>query len=76
MPGTKWFACGIPLYLLRRIAVWAIRWIATIKPVRRFSCKRSVWGLAGAIVECYEHSRHANKPSGSSVEVRRQGSIS
>ncbi|HVS88077.1 MAG TPA: glycosyltransferase [Candidatus Acidoferrum sp.] len=76
MSGTKWFASGIPLYLLRRIAVWMMRWMITITPSRRFSCKRSVWGLAGAIVECYEQSHHANKPGGSSVEVRRQGSVS
>jgi glucosyl-dolichyl phosphate glucuronosyltransferase len=75
-PGARWFVCGIPLYMLRRITVWTIRWMIAFTPSRRFSCKRSVWGLAGAIVECYEQSRHANKPGGSSVAARRQGSVS
>lgn len=75
-PGTKRFACGIPLYMLRRLTVWTLRWMASITSSRRFSCKRSVWRLAGGIVECYEKSHHAKKPSGSSFEIRHQNSIS
>ena len=75
-PGTKWFAYGIPLYMLRRLTVWTLRWMVMIKPSRRFSCKRRVWYLAGAIVECYERSRHANKPTGSSFEIGHQSSVS
>lgn len=75
-PGTKWFACGIPLYLLRRLVVWTLRWVVTITSSKRFSCKRSVWGLAGEIVECYERSRHASKLNGSSLEAPHQSSVS
>jgi glycosyltransferase involved in cell wall biosynthesis len=48
--------CGVPLRLFRRLAVWMLRGIATIEPSRRFSCKLKVWGLAGAILECYRLS--------------------
>jgi glucosyl-dolichyl phosphate glucuronosyltransferase len=61
--GTKWFICGIPLYMLRRIIASALRWMVKITPSRRFSCKRDIWYLAGAIVECHAQLRHASKPS-------------
>ncbi len=51
--GTRWFAGPIPLYLLRRIVVWTIRWLTTFDPSRRFECKIKVWGRAGEITECY-----------------------
>lgn len=52
-PGTRWFAAGVPLYLFRRLAVWILRWIASINPGARFSRKLKVWSTAGAIRECY-----------------------
>ena len=55
-PKTKWFVIGIPLYMFRRLAVWTLRWMAAVKPARRFSCKLKVWGTLGGIVESY-HQR-------------------
>ena len=69
-PGAKWFVAGIPLYKVRRFWMWIMRWMVTIDPSRRFSCKRSVWSLAGAIVEFYEQSRVVNKARRAAVEVR------
>lgn len=54
---TRWFVSGIPLYLLRRLAVGALRWMVTLDPSRRFSCRLAVWLLAGTIVESYRQSR-------------------
>jgi glycosyltransferase involved in cell wall biosynthesis len=51
--GTKWFIAGIPLYLFRRLTIWALRWMVAIQPARRFSCKLKVWGRMGEIQECY-----------------------
>ena len=50
-PNTRWCYCGIPLYLFRRLAVWALRWMVAAEPSRRFDRKLKVWGVAGAIVE-------------------------
>ncbi|MFZ0742755.1 MAG: glycosyltransferase [Terracidiphilus sp.] len=50
--GTKWFVAGIPIYLIRRLCVWAIRWMCSVDPARRFSCKLNVWKAAGIMKEC------------------------
>jgi glycosyltransferase involved in cell wall biosynthesis len=50
---AKLYVAGIPLYLFSRLAVWILRWMIGISPSRRFSCKLSVWTVAGAILECY-----------------------
>ena len=68
-PGAKWFVAGIPLYTFRRFGMWIMRWMVTIDPPRRFSCKRSVWGLAGEIVEFYEKSRHVKNARTCVVEA-------
>lgn len=54
---TRWFAAGIPLYLLRRTAAWTLRWLLAVEASRRFSCKIKVWALAGSILECFRQSR-------------------
>ncbi len=54
---TKWFVSGIPLYLFRRLAVGILRWMVTLDPSRRFSCRLAVWLLAGTMVEFYCQSR-------------------
>lgn len=51
-PGTKRFIRGVPLYLLRRLAVWTTRWMFALEPARRFSYKVTAWEKAGEIVEC------------------------
>jgi glucosyl-dolichyl phosphate glucuronosyltransferase len=54
---TKWVVSGIPLYLFRRLAVGAVRWLVTFDPSRRFSRRLAVWLAAGTIVESYRQSR-------------------
>lgn len=51
-PDTKWSVAGVPLYLFRRLAVWAARWVLAFDPGLRFSNKLKVWGVAGQIMEC------------------------
>jgi glucosyl-dolichyl phosphate glucuronosyltransferase len=52
-PGTKYYVAGVPLYLFRRLAVWTLRWVVAIDPVRRFSNKLNAWANVGEILECY-----------------------
>jgi glucosyl-dolichyl phosphate glucuronosyltransferase len=51
--GTQFYVAGIPPYLFRRLLRWTLQWMVSVRPSQRFSCKLKVWGLAGAIVECY-----------------------
>jgi len=54
LPGsTKWFVCGVPLYLFRRLLFWTLKWIFTFKPSDRFECKLKAWAKVGQITECY-----------------------
>jgi glucosyl-dolichyl phosphate glucuronosyltransferase len=53
---TKWHINGIPLYLLGRFCAWSLRWLFTLDPGRRFSCKLKVWSIAGMIEECRRSS--------------------
>lgn len=62
-PGTKYRVGGIPLYLFRNLAVWTVKWIVAVDPVRRFSGKLTVWEKAGEILECYRQSLDARKRS-------------
>lgn len=52
IPDPQWCVAGIPVRLLRRLAVWTFRWITTLNPGWRFDHKLKVWGLAGQIREC------------------------
>ena len=47
---------GIPLYLIKRIVGDILRWTVALESVRRFDCKRQVWGLAGEITERYRRT--------------------
>jgi glycosyltransferase involved in cell wall biosynthesis len=53
--NTKLIVGGIPLYLFRRLAVWTLRWMLTLKPSRRFSCRLKTWAITGAILESYRN---------------------
>jgi len=54
IPGpTRWFICGVPLYLFRRLAFWTFQWIFTFKPADRFECRIKAWAKVGQITECY-----------------------
>jgi glycosyltransferase involved in cell wall biosynthesis len=54
---TRWFVCGIPLYLLRRFVFGTLRWMVTLDPSRRFARKLAVCLLAGMMVESYRQPR-------------------
>ncbi len=53
---TKWSVSGIPLSLLRRLAVGTLRWIVTFNPSRRFTYRLTVWFFAGKTIESYRQS--------------------
>ena len=59
--GTRWLFLGVPLFLLRRLCVWTLRWIVAANPARRFSCKIKVWKTFAAIKECHSLSRGARR---------------
>jgi len=50
---------GVPIFLLRRLAVWTLRWMFSINPAQRFSCKAKVWYIAGNLSESVTRSRKA-----------------
>jgi len=52
-PSARWFVAGVPVVLFRRLALWTLRWMATIEPSRRFQCDIKAWWLAGQVVESY-----------------------
>jgi hypothetical protein len=47
--NTKWFICGVPLYLLRKLAIGTLRWMLTLERSRRFTHQLSVWFFAGVL---------------------------
>lgn len=60
-PGTKYYAAGMPLYLIRRLLVWSARWQRSLTQLKRFSNKLHVWYLLGQISECRRQSASARK---------------
>jgi glucosyl-dolichyl phosphate glucuronosyltransferase len=58
-PGTRCYVAGVPLYVIRRLAAWTLRWLFTLDPALRFSCKVTVWQKAGEIFECRRRWRDA-----------------
>lgn len=59
-PEARLFVAGIPLYLVRRLAVWTVRWMVGIGPSRRFSNQLKTWTVAGQIREYYRKSYDAS----------------
>lgn len=57
-PEARSFVVGVPVYLFRRVVVWAVRWMVSIEPSRRFSNKLKTWTIAGQIRECYDESHN------------------
>jgi glycosyltransferase involved in cell wall biosynthesis len=51
---------GVPLLLLRKLAVGTLRWMVTLGPPRRFSRRLTAWFLAGRTVEFYRRSQQMN----------------
>ncbi|HET8925058.1 MAG TPA: glycosyltransferase family A protein [Candidatus Acidoferrum sp.] len=62
--GTTYFLAGIPLYLFRNLAVWALKWGFEPNPSKRFSNKLKVWTKGGEILECYRKSIEGRKRTG------------
>ncbi len=56
IPINAWCILGVPLYLLRRVAAWTLRWMVSLDPSGRFNSKLAVWAKAGEILECYRRS--------------------
>jgi hypothetical protein len=54
---TKWIICDVPLYLLRKLAIGAVRWMLTFERSRRFTQQVSVWSFAGKVPESYHQSK-------------------
>lgn len=69
VPDPKWCIAGIPVRLLPRLAVWTFRWIAAVKPSRRFDCKLNVWKLIGQIRECCRWRLSAKEEKGCDVHL-------
>jgi len=72
-PGTKWYVAGIPLYLVRSLALWTIRWMVSLEPRARFYHKIVVWGKVGRIAECYALSREVKSRNHNPVPRRQSG---
>jgi glucosyl-dolichyl phosphate glucuronosyltransferase len=58
---TKWFVSGVPLYLLRRLALGTVRWMVTLEPSQRFAYRLTVWLLAGTVLESFRQSREVRR---------------
>jgi len=56
---TKWYVAGVPLYLVRSLGLWTLRWMLSLKPHKRFYYKMVVWGKLGGIQECHLQWRAA-----------------
>jgi glucosyl-dolichyl phosphate glucuronosyltransferase len=69
LSANAFTVAGIPLGLFKRFAAWTVRWAFAFEPRRRFDCKRSVWGLAGEIVQRYRLAHPGiNEPTAVSTQ--------
>ena len=50
---------GVPLDLFFRLFIWTVRWLSSVTPGRRFSCKLNVWKKAGMIQEYHRRWKAA-----------------
>jgi len=55
---------GIPLQLFRKIGVGTLKWMITLNSTRRFSCRLTVWFLAGNLIESYRQWREISRARG------------
>jgi glycosyltransferase involved in cell wall biosynthesis len=79
------YVSGVPLSLFRTLCVWTLRWMCSVDPARRFSCKLNVWKTAGRIQEYHHQSKRVSTPASTSVsearpvrptcELKRSGTI-
>jgi glucosyl-dolichyl phosphate glucuronosyltransferase len=59
---------GVPLFLFRTLLGWALRWMLSVDPGRRFSCKLNVWKTAGLIQECNRQYRLTSPKASTNVQ--------
>jgi glycosyltransferase involved in cell wall biosynthesis len=57
VPPTALSCFGVPLFMIRRLVIWSIRWALSFDSARRFDCKVKVWGKLGEILECCRSRR-------------------
>ena len=50
---SRLYIAGVPLFLLRTLCAWILRWMLSFDPARRFSAKLNVWKTTGLIQECH-----------------------
>jgi len=65
--GNRWRLKGVPLVLFRRLTAWTLRWLFSLDPASRFSCKIKMWIVAGQI---QESCRQATKSGRTYAEAR------
>ena len=53
---------GVPLILPRRIIIWSLRGLLSLRRSQRFNCKVKVWWLAGGIRESFAGYRMQRDP--------------
>jgi hypothetical protein len=51
--GTRLYIRGIPVYLLRSMGVWTLKWLLALEPRTRFRNKLLVWKKLGEMLEFY-----------------------
>ena len=66
---ASWFVYGIPLNMVRRLARWALQYMVTVNPQRRFDCTLKMYRGAGYIAECRSLWRDARRKKRSNPEV-------
>ena len=58
---------GAPLVFYRRLIAWALRWMFSFEPAKRFSCKLKVWMKIAEISEARRMLRNAHGTPESAV---------
>jgi glucosyl-dolichyl phosphate glucuronosyltransferase len=53
---SRWQVAGVPLYLFRRLVIWALRSMSSTNPQKKSECNLKMWWLAGLIAECYRQA--------------------
>jgi glycosyltransferase involved in cell wall biosynthesis len=51
--GTRLYILGIPVYAIRSISLWTLKWLLAMEPRRRFRNKLLVWKKLGEMLEFY-----------------------
>jgi len=68
--GTRMYFLRIPIYLVRSLAVWTVRWILAIRSQRRFRNKLTVWGKVGEMLEFYRGTARKDARLNNAARVR------